>query len=118
MLCGTAYYLIHMRNLCRDVTRTPRVNLETILEISFPRRQSIDIETNECGICYNYDITTETGAEVPIIKCLNVSCGKIYHQSCIVEWMQASPTTKSSFDVLFGACPYCQDIISVAKVII
>ncbi len=32
---------------------------------------------------------------------------------CLVEWLNADTATRSSFNTLFGACPYCSDPITV-----
>jgi E3 ubiquitin-protein ligase FANCL len=96
----------------------------------------------ECGICYTYSIASATSdlsssssaasithfrpsssnlniptvrptVSVPDQACSNPKCCKIYHFTCLVEWLQSLPTSKTSFGTLFGSCPYCQEAISV-----
>lgn len=96
----------------------------------------------ECGICYTYSIasapsdisssssaasithfrpsvsnskisTARPAVSVPDQACSNPKCCKIYHFSCLVDWLQSLPTSKTSFGTLFGSCPYCQEAISV-----
>ena len=96
--------------------------------------------SEECGICYAYAIPSDKadqpilsrGAEfpssnnqpsnssktkhaisVPDQACANTRCCKIYHFSCLVDWLQALPSSKTSFGTLFGSCPYCQEALSV-----
>lgn len=94
----------------------PRQNLETILKMTFPRRQEMtDTETGgdiagECGICYAYRLQDS----VPDIVCDLEECGKPYHRVCLVEWLRALPDTKESFGTLSGNCVYCEEAIAVA----
>ena len=32
---------------------------------------------------------------------------------CLVEWLNSDTATRSSFNKLFGSCPYCSDPITV-----
>lgn len=89
----------------------------------------------ECGICYAYEINVGTSysshashattvapehskssvtleGQIPDQICSNPKCSKMYHLSCLVEWLQSLPTSKSSFGTVFGKCPYCQESIS------
>ena len=36
-----------------------------------------------------------------------------YHKSCLCEWLRALPSTRQSFNRLFGECPYCSKPITV-----
>ncbi|GAB4817921.1 hypothetical protein N2152v2_004967 [Parachlorella kessleri] len=104
--------------------RLLRENLEAILEQALPSReagaeagQQEDISA-ECAICYAYRLLqpdAEAGAEgeAPDINCSNASCAKPFHRQCLVEWLNADTATRSSFNTLFGACPYCSDPITV-----
>ena len=49
----------------------------------------------------------------PDQACGNIKCSKIYHFSCLVDWLHSLPSSKTSFGTLFGSCPYCQEAISV-----
>lgn len=54
--------------------------------------------------------------DVPGINCSNPSCGKPFHRQCLAEWLLADTTTRSSFNTLFGTCPYCSDPITVRAI--
>ena len=76
-----------------------------------------ELYITECGICYSFS-NTEYGATgaveaMPNIACSNERCGKMFHKRCIIEWLHAVPTSKSSFGTLFGNCPYCNEWLSV-----
>ncbi|KAL1921795.1 uncharacterized protein VTP21DRAFT_10437 [Calcarisporiella thermophila] len=87
-----------------------RKNLEILLECSLPsRRKSNEDEeySVSCGICYAYQIN----GRIPDQMCNNTLCGQPFHQTCLYEWLRSIPSTRQSFNCLFGACPYCKDSI-------
>jgi E3 ubiquitin-protein ligase FANCL len=88
----------------------PRQNLERLLEITFPtkNRQSKEMSI-ECGICYSYRFDNM----VPDFVCQNVSCGKPFHQKCLSNWLLLTPETHTTFNTIFGNCPYCGSSIHV-----
>lgn len=93
----------------------PRENLQRILDLTFPSRDSADAGASddlvgECGICYAYRLEDR----VPDIACDRVECCKPYHRECLVEWLRALPDTKESFGTLSGSCVYCEEAITVA----
>ncbi|KAG4154028.1 hypothetical protein ERO13_D03G032000v2 [Gossypium hirsutum] len=45
--------------------------------------------------------------------CENNSCSKAFHSMCLVDWLRSITTTRQSFNVLFGNCPYCSEPIAV-----
>ncbi|KAG2293638.1 hypothetical protein Bca52824_040307 [Brassica carinata] len=45
--------------------------------------------------------------------CENISCNKSFHSLCLTDWLRSITTTRQSFDVLFGNCPYCSDPVAV-----
>jgi E3 ubiquitin-protein ligase FANCL len=100
-----------------------RENIERILDIELPRRETTPSEVLavECGICYTYGLTVEDDAavkgksreEIPDQLCPNAKCNRVYHLSCLTGWLQSLPSTRTSFDTIFGECPYCQESISV-----
>jgi len=67
---------------------------------------------NECGICYQYRFQNS----IPDKVCDNVKCGKSYHRFCLFEWLKALPTSRQSFNTIFGQCTYCSENISVRLV--
>jgi E3 ubiquitin-protein ligase FANCL len=119
---GSEQRIEGMRNLFYERTslwdpihKTPRENLETILEIRFPPRPSAMDEyeyENECGICYTYHLE---GVGVPDWACDVVSCRRPYHSSCLRTWLASIPETRQSFQVYYGSCPYCAGSIHVSK---
>jgi E3 ubiquitin-protein ligase FANCL len=92
-------------------TLTVRNNLELILQISFPSPKTTKKEdfSMECAICYAYRLEND----IPDRVCDNNKCSKAFHRVCLYEWLRAIPTTRQSFDTMFGACPYCSTPISV-----
>ena len=95
-----------------DVKKPLHVNLQEILGTQLPPPTAKQVEdcSVECGVCYSYmlDDTPPTQA------CNNQHCGQVYHLSCIVDWLQALPDCRRSFDTIFGECPYCSNVMSVS----
>ncbi|XP_050374549.1 uncharacterized protein LOC126792102 [Argentina anserina] len=95
-------------------------NLETLLEIQLPR--PVDVDKNdqqvECGICYAQSLPVDdelrdrsgTGTDY---TCDNTSCKRAFHSICLMDWLCSITTTRQSFDVLFGSCPYCSEAVAV-----
>ncbi|XP_076021461.1 E3 ubiquitin-protein ligase FANCL [Genypterus blacodes] len=86
-------------------------NLRDVLEIEFPspathEKSSFSIE---CGICYGFHLE---GA-IPDQVCNDPRCGQPYHQACLYEWLRVLPTSRQSFNIVFGECPYCSKPITV-----
>ena len=50
---------------------------------------------------------------IPDQLCANPKCSRVFHSSCLVDWLQSLPSSRTSFGTLFGCCPYCNDPISV-----
>lgn len=86
----------------------------------------------ECGICYSFKLDN---GELPEIICENKSCNRGFHSICLYEvksklqkslfpnmtssdniicyssqWLRSNPSTTSSFNILFGKCPYCNEV--------
>lgn len=61
----------------------------------------------ECAVCYMYDLD----GCVPEIAC--DGCSKPFHKACLYEWLSALPSTRQSFNRLFGECPYCSRPVTV-----
>lgn len=93
-----------------------RANLERVLGgvvLPAPQTAEADNLAHECGICYSYTLVLDGDlAETPSDVCQNVHCARSYHHSCLVDWLRSLPTTRLSFNTLFGACPYCEDQVS------
>lgn len=74
------------------------------------------INTNdlECGICYSYKLD---GGELPEVICSNSICNRGFHSLCLYEWLRSNPSTTTSFNILFGQCPYCNERITIKAII-
>ncbi|XP_070576805.1 E3 ubiquitin-protein ligase FANCL-like [Ptychodera flava] len=86
-------------------------NLQSILDIEFPspsKSQKQDFSM-ECGICYSYRLDTA----IPDQVCNDPRCGQPFHQTCLYEWLRALPSSRQSFNTIFGECPYCSKPITV-----
>ncbi|XP_057784386.1 uncharacterized protein LOC131001811 isoform X1 [Salvia miltiorrhiza] len=75
-------------------------------------------EQVECGICYAQYLPTddELGAKsgtATDYSCENGNCNRAFHSVCLGDWLRSITTTRQSFDVLFGNCPYCSDPVAV-----
>ncbi|XP_034040214.1 E3 ubiquitin-protein ligase FANCL isoform X2 [Thalassophryne amazonica] len=86
-------------------------NLRDVLEIEFPSPATHEKSSfsNECGICYSYRLE----AAIPDQVCNDPRCGQPFHQACLYEWLRALPSSRQSFNVVFGECPYCNKPITV-----
>ncbi|NXK77538.1 FANCL ligase, partial [Amazona guildingii] len=80
-------------------------NLKDLLEIDFPSRAVLEKSdfAKDCGICYAYRLNGTTPDQV----CDDPRCGQPFHQACLYEWLQGLPSSRQSFNVIFGECPYC-----------
>uniref|UniRef100_A0A8P4GKT0 E3 ubiquitin-protein ligase FANCL n=1 Tax=Dicentrarchus labrax TaxID=13489 RepID=A0A8P4GKT0_DICLA len=83
-------------------------NLRDVLEIEFPspathEKSSFSVE---CGICYSYRLE----AAIPDQVCNDPRCGQPFHQACLYEWLRALPSSRQSFSIVFGECPYCSKV--------
>ena len=54
----------------------------------------------ECGICYTLRLGDDQA--LPDKVCDEPRCGKPFHRACLSEWLRSNPTTRQSFDTLFG----------------
>ncbi|XP_018488575.1 uncharacterized protein LOC108859199 isoform X3 [Raphanus sativus] len=97
-------------------------NLECVLGTELPKPLGLQVEDDhqqvECGICYAQFLPTdeELGARSGTrtdYSCENISCNKSFHSLCLTDWLRSITTTRQSFDVLFGNCPYCSDPVAV-----
>ncbi|XP_032537769.1 E3 ubiquitin-protein ligase FANCL isoform X2 [Chiroxiphia lanceolata] len=80
-------------------------NLKDLLEIEFPSPAVLEKSdfARDCGICYAYRLDGAAPDQV----CDEPRCGQPFHQACLYEWLQGLPTSRQSFNVIFGECPYC-----------
>uniref|UniRef100_A0A7N8Y3F2 E3 ubiquitin-protein ligase FANCL n=1 Tax=Mastacembelus armatus TaxID=205130 RepID=A0A7N8Y3F2_9TELE len=86
-------------------------NLRDVLKIKFPSpatHEKSDFSV-ECGICYSYRLE----AAIPDQVCNDPRCGQPFHQACLYEWLRALPSSRQSFNIVFGECPYCSKPITV-----
>ncbi|XP_071708482.1 uncharacterized protein [Rutidosis leptorrhynchoides] len=95
-------------------------NLANILELQLPGPSGVEKNNQqvECGICYSQflPIDDELGPKSgggTDYSCENNTCSKAFHSICLGDWLRSITTTRQSFDVLFGSCPYCSDPVAV-----
>ncbi|CAN1342919.1 E3 ubiquitin-protein ligase FANCL [Linum perenne] len=96
-------------------------NLASIFETGLPTRQEVgknDQQQAECGICYTHclPIDDELGSmsgSATDYMCENTNCSRAFHSVCLGDWLRSITTTRQSFDVLFGNCPYCSDPVAI-----
>lgn len=95
-------------------------NLSNLLEVQLPGPPGVEKNEQqiECGICYSQflPVDDELGAKSggkTDISCENSICNKAFHSVCLVDWLRSITTTRQSFDVLFGNCPYCSEPVAV-----
>lgn len=89
-------------------------NLERLLGQKFPSPSTTKKEdfSMECGICYAYRLNDL----IPDRACDDSRCGQPFHSLCLYEWLRALPSSRQSFNVVFGECPYCSKPITVKMV--
>ncbi|XP_062101357.1 uncharacterized protein LOC133807187 isoform X2 [Humulus lupulus] len=95
-------------------------NLTCLLETQLPSSpvaQKND-QQDECGICYaqclpvDGELGDKSGSGTDYM-CENTSCHKAFHSICLGDWLRSITTTRQSFNVLFGNCPYCSEPVAV-----
>ncbi|XP_052055593.1 E3 ubiquitin-protein ligase FANCL isoform X2 [Apodemus sylvaticus] len=86
-------------------------NLKDVLEIDFPARAVLEESdfSMDCGICY----ARHLNGAIPDQVCNNPQCGQPFHQICLYEWLRGLSTSRQSFNVFFGDCPYCSKPITL-----
>ncbi|XP_038816471.1 E3 ubiquitin-protein ligase FANCL isoform X1 [Salvelinus namaycush] len=86
-------------------------NLRDVLEIEFPSPATHEKSSfsAECGICYAYRLESA----IPDQVCNDPRCGQPFHQACLYEWLRGLPSSRQSFNIVFGECPYCSKPITV-----
>ncbi|KAJ7341297.1 hypothetical protein JRQ81_005229 [Phrynocephalus forsythii] len=86
-------------------------NLKEVLEIEFPSREALEKSdfSMDCGICYAYRLD----GTIPDQVCNDSRCGQSFHQACLYEWLRGLPSSRQSFNVIFGECPYCNKQITL-----
>ncbi|XP_067845141.1 E3 ubiquitin-protein ligase FANCL isoform X2 [Heptranchias perlo] len=90
-------------------------NLKDIVEIDFPSPATHEKSSfsMECGICYAYRLASS----IPDQVCDDPRCGQPFHQECLYEWLRGLPSSRQSFNIIFGECPYCSKPITVKMTI-
>ncbi|XP_046546109.1 E3 ubiquitin-protein ligase FANCL-like isoform X3 [Haliotis rubra] len=86
-------------------------NLQTVLETTLPSPKTSSREkfTLECGICYSYRL----GEAIPDNVCGDQCCGQTFHHQCLYEWLRGLPSSRQSFNRIYGECPFCSKPITV-----
>ncbi|XP_020896902.1 E3 ubiquitin-protein ligase FANCL [Exaiptasia diaphana] len=87
------------------------INLQNLLKLKFPSPTNTKKEdfSMECGICYAYRLNDA----IPDKACDDSRCGQPFHQLCLIEWLKSLPSSRQSFNMIFGECPYCNKPITV-----
>ncbi|CAJ0916319.1 unnamed protein product [Ranitomeya imitator] len=80
-------------------------NLKDILETDFPSKSEFAKSdfTMDCGICYAYRLDSA----IPDQVCNDPHCAQPFHQACLYEWLNGLPSSRQSFNIIYGECPYC-----------
>ena len=98
-----------------------------LLGMEFPDpKVSADLNFQvECGVCYSYrrKANASVGKRTYVLEQIEmlpftfqisfVMRVGAFHQLCVSEWLQSVPSTRRSFNMLFGSCPYCNAAVSV-----
>ncbi|XP_068088521.1 E3 ubiquitin-protein ligase FANCL isoform X2 [Hyperolius riggenbachi] len=86
-------------------------NLKDVLEIDFPPRSNSEKSdfSMDCGICYAYRLDSA----IPDQVCDDPHCGQPFHQACLYEWLNSLPSSRQSFNIIYGECPYCSKPITL-----
>ncbi|GAB4847155.1 hypothetical protein Ancab_026166 [Ancistrocladus abbreviatus] len=100
--------------------KTLSENLTSILETRLPEPEDVQRtgQTLECGICYAQFLPTDdefgakSGSKTDY-TCENGNCGRAFHSVCLEDWLQSITTTRRSYGILFGNCPYCSEPVAV-----
>ncbi|KAL8246968.1 hypothetical protein R6Q59_008184 [Mikania micrantha] len=95
-------------------------NLANLLEFQLPGPPGIEenYKQTECGICYSQflpvddELGPKSGGRTDY-TCENSTCSKSFHRVCLGDWLRSITTTRQSFDVMFGNCPYCSQPVAV-----
>ncbi|KAI0220189.1 E3 ubiquitin-protein ligase FANCL [Lamellibrachia satsuma] len=102
--------------LCKNLHQWSRStsllhNLQHVLDINFPSPANTKKEdlSVECGICYAYRLA----GCVPELTCDDPRCRQTFHRDCLYEWLRSVPTSRLSFNMVFGECPYCSKAITM-----
>ncbi|XP_030628298.1 E3 ubiquitin-protein ligase FANCL [Chanos chanos] len=98
---------MHLWNVHLSVLQNLRDLLET--DLPSPATHEKSSFSMECGICYAYRLDSA----IPDQVCNEARCGQPFHQACLYEWLRGLPTSRQSFSVVFGECPYCGKPITV-----
>lgn len=109
------------RNSKRWINEKPFPNnLANVLEITLPGHPDVKMDDQQidCGICYAQylPVDDELGGmsgSPPDYTCDSPNCNRAFHSLCLRDWLRSITTTRQSFDVLFGNCPYCSGPVAV-----
>ncbi|XP_052197008.1 uncharacterized protein LOC127804229 isoform X2 [Diospyros lotus] len=95
-------------------------NLAVVLETRLPGPPTVQKNDQqiECGICYaqclpiDGELGDRSGSGTDY-TCENSNCCRAFHSLCLGDWLRSITTTRQSFNVLFGSCPYCSGPVAV-----
>ncbi|XP_049848335.1 E3 ubiquitin-protein ligase FANCL-like [Schistocerca gregaria] len=88
-----------------DYKKSVRENLQNLLEIQFPKFQGTEKEDLQaaCAMCYAFKLD----GHIPDRVCDNPLCSRPYHSSCLFNWLSSLHSHRTTNNVLWGRCPYC-----------
>ncbi|XP_055962452.1 uncharacterized protein LOC126654975 [Mercurialis annua] len=100
--------------------RTFSENLVSVLETELPKPPDAQKSNREmeCGICYaqflpiDDELGPRSGTSTDF-TCENSNCNRAFHSVCLGDWLRSITTTRQSYNVLFGNCPYCSEPVAV-----
>ena len=105
---------LHLSFQTWDTCQSVITNLSKILQIEFPppnqdQSSDVDQEDMDCSICFCFDLDGSN----PDFVCSNSKCGKLFHKSCIREWLKSLSSSKISFGTVYGTCPNCSSSLTI-----
>ncbi|KAJ7952701.1 E3 ubiquitin-protein ligase FANCL-like [Quillaja saponaria] len=112
---------IWRRNSKRWIKDNPFLeNLARVLETQLLRPPDVPKNNQqlECGICYaqflpvDDELEPKSGSATDY-TCDNSKCNRAFHSVCLGDWLRSITTTRQSFNVYFGSCPYCSEPVAV-----
>eukprot|EP00912_Choanoflagellata_sp_UC4_P001628 UC4_evm1s1043 len=110
---SVAIFRENLRSRCHIWDQSCNIieNIENTLLHKLPtKEEKCNVEDNiECSICYSYMLDDE----VPEVICPQENCAVSFHRSCLLEYIRTMPDHRSSYQTVFGNCPYCDGQISL-----
>ncbi|KAI9332985.1 FANCL C-terminal domain-containing protein [Obelidium mucronatum] len=114
--------LVRNRRLWNSKSNDLATNLETLLEMKLPTKESPSSSTSasssleekegfECGICLAH---LDSSGMSPSYSCENSKCSYMFHTQCLREWLETQ-NQEGKLGYLRGTCAYCSHHIKMQK---